>query len=133
MCLHPVTAIIALGWLTRRMAAIMGAGAAPGWILGPQDAGRITRTLGGLAANIRDGRVSLVGIGRNALSHPDFGGYVMQGKPLDPKRLCRTFSECTALMRAKHNALGQFATGCPPFDKAVYGPIFDESEATKPR
>ncbi len=85
------------------------------------------------AANIRDGRVSLVGIGRNALSHPDFGGYVMQGKPLDPKRLCRTFSECTALMRAKHNALGQFATGCPPFDKAVYGPIFDEAETTKPK
>ena len=55
----------------------------------------------------------------------------MEGKPLDPKRTCRTFSDCTALMRSKHNPLGQFATGCPPFDKAVYGPIFDEAMATK--
>ncbi len=83
------------------------------------------------AANLRDGRVSLVGVGRGALSHPDFGGYVIEGKALDPKRTCRTFSDCTALMRSKHNALGQFATGCPPFDKEVYGPIYDEAMATK--
>ena len=43
---------------------------------------------------------------------------------LDRKRICRTFSYCTALMRAKHNEQGQFATGCPPFDKEVYGPIW---------
>jgi len=49
------------------------------------------------------------------------------GRSLDPKRLCRTFSYCTALMRSKHNDLGQFATGCPPFDKEVYGPIWDEA------
>ena len=83
------------------------------------------------AANVRDGRVSLVGVGRGALAHPDFAAYVAQGKPLDPKRTCRTFSDCTALMRSKHNALGQFATGCPPFDKAVYGPIYDEAMASK--
>ena len=29
-------------------------------------------------------------------------------------------------MRAKDNELGQYATGCPPFDKEVYGPIWDE-------
>jgi len=51
----------------------------------------------------------------------------MAGESLDPKRLCRTFSYCTALMRSKHNDLGQFATGCPPFDKEVYGPIWDEA------
>ena len=29
----------------------------------------------------------------------------------------------TYLMRQKHHPLGQFPTGCPPFDKEVYGPI----------
>ena len=38
-------------------------------------------------------------------------------------------------MRSKHNELGQFATGCPPFDKEVYGPIWEEvgSEPRKKR
>jgi hypothetical protein len=31
-------------------------------------------------------------------------------------------------MRAKHNEQGQFATGCPPFDKEVYGPIWKAAE-----
>ena len=75
----------------------------------------------------RAGRTTFVGIGRGALSQPDFGRRIMAGEALDPKRLCRTFSYCTALMRSKHNDLGQFATGCPPFDKEVYGPIWDEA------
>ena len=79
------------------------------------------------AANVRDGRATFVGIGRGALAQPDFGRRVMEGQSLDPKRLCRTFSYCTALMRSKHNDLGQFPTGCPPFDKEVYGPIWDEA------
>ncbi len=79
------------------------------------------------AANVRAGRTTFVGIGRGALSQPDFGRRIMEGEALDPKRLCRTFSYCTALMRSKHNDLGQFATGCPPFDKEVYGPIWDEA------
>ena len=54
-------------------------------------------------------------------------GGLWRDEVLDPKRLCRTFSYCTAPMRSKHNDLGQFATGCPPFDKEVYGPIWDEA------
>jgi 2,4-dienoyl-CoA reductase-like NADH-dependent reductase (Old Yellow Enzyme family) len=79
------------------------------------------------AANVAEGRTSFVGIGRGALAQPDFGARVARGEPLDPKRLCRTFSYCTALMRSKHNDMGQFPTGCPPFDKEVYGPIWDEA------
>lgn len=79
------------------------------------------------AANVRAGRTAFVGIGRGSLSQPDFGRRVVAGEQLDPKRLCRTFSYCTALMRSKHNELGQYATGCPPFDKEVYGPIWDEA------
>lgn len=82
------------------------------------------------AANVVSGDVSMVGVGRASLSHPDFAANILAGKPLDPKRTCRTFSYCTALMRSKHNAEGQFATGCPPFDKAVYGPIWEEAKAT---
>ena len=81
------------------------------------------------AANVRLGRVTMVGIGRGSLSHPDFARYAREGKPLDPKRTCRTFSYCTALMRNKKNEAGQFPAGCPPFDKAVYGPIWDEARA----
>ncbi len=81
------------------------------------------------AANVAAGRTAFVGIGRGALSQPDFGVRLVNGEPLDRKRLCRTFSYCTALMRSKHNELGQFPTGCPPFDKDVYGPIWDDAGA----
>jgi 2,4-dienoyl-CoA reductase-like NADH-dependent reductase (Old Yellow Enzyme family) len=79
------------------------------------------------AANVRDGRIRLVGVGRAALPQPDFAQQIQQHGRLERKRICRTFSYCTALMRAKHNELGQFATGCPPFDKEVYGPIWDKA------
>ena len=29
---------------------------------------------------------------------------------------------------AKHHPTGQFPTGCPPFDKDVYGPIWKDVE-----
>jgi len=56
----PVTAIIALGWLMRRMqfVAQRGVGVAanrPGWVLGARGGGVMRRALGGLAANIRVG------------------------------------------------------------------------------
>jgi NADPH2 dehydrogenase len=79
------------------------------------------------AASIRDGRIALVGIGRAALPQPDFARQIQEHGRLDRKRVCRTFSYCTALMRSKHNELGQFATGCPPFDKEIYGPIWEQA------
>ncbi len=79
------------------------------------------------AANVAEGRTSFVGIGRGSLSQPDFGRHVIRGEPLDPKRICRTFSYCTALMRAKDHPLGQYPTGCPPFDKAGYGEIWEQA------
>jgi len=80
------------------------------------------------AANVRDGRITFVGVGRAALPMPDFARQLQETGKLDRKRICRTFSYCTALMRSKHNELGQFATGCPPFDKEVYGPIWREAQ-----
>jgi NADPH2 dehydrogenase len=26
--------------------------------------------------------------------------------------------------------MGQFATGCPPFDKEIYGPIWEQAQQT---
>jgi 2,4-dienoyl-CoA reductase-like NADH-dependent reductase (Old Yellow Enzyme family) len=84
------------------------------------------------AANVRDGRVTFVGFGRASLAQPDLPRQLREkGKP-DRRRICRTFSYCTALMRSKHNAWGQLATGCPPFDKEVYGPIWNEARRKLP-
>jgi len=80
------------------------------------------------AANVRDGRCRFVGVGRAALSQPDFARQIQEHGQLDRKRTCRTFSYCTALMRSKHNEQGQFASGCPPFDKAVYMPIWEAAK-----
>jgi NADPH2 dehydrogenase len=76
------------------------------------------------AANVRAGNCRVVGVGRSTLAYPDSMRDALAGKPLDPHRTCRTFSYCTNLMRSKHNEFGQFATGCPPFDKEVYGPLW---------
>ncbi len=83
------------------------------------------------AANIRDGRITIVGVGRATLAQPDFVRQIQEHGKLDRKRICRTFSYCTALMRSKHNEQGQFVTGCPPFDKEVYGPIWDDAKKKK--
>jgi 2,4-dienoyl-CoA reductase-like NADH-dependent reductase (Old Yellow Enzyme family) len=83
------------------------------------------------AANLAAGKATFVGIGRGALAQPDFGRRLARGEPLERKRICRTFSYCTALMRSKHHEMGQFPTGCPPFDKEVYGPIWDDARTDR--
>ncbi len=78
------------------------------------------------AANVSDNRVSLVGVGRASLSQPDWVRQLRDRGTLDRNRICRTFSYCTALMRAKDHPLGQYPTGCPPFDKEAYGDVWKE-------
>jgi 2,4-dienoyl-CoA reductase-like NADH-dependent reductase (Old Yellow Enzyme family) len=79
------------------------------------------------AAEVGAGRVSFAGVGRGSLSNPDFAREVLEGRALDRRKTCRTFSYCTALMRAKDHPMGQYPTGCPPFDGEVYGGIWDEA------
>lgn len=72
LCAGPVTAVIALGWLTRRQGHLArdrfgAAEEGPGWLLGPREAngrptGRFARALGGLAANIRAGLMALTAL-----------------------------------------------------------------------
>lgn len=79
------------------------------------------------AANVEQQRIAFVGLGRATLSHPDFARVAQETGKLTRKQICRTFSYCTGLMRNKQHPLGQFPTGCPPFDKEVYGPIWQEA------
>jgi 2,4-dienoyl-CoA reductase-like NADH-dependent reductase (Old Yellow Enzyme family) len=81
------------------------------------------------AANVAEGRVAMAGIGRASLAQPDFLRSLLESGRLDGKRICRTFSYCTNLMRSKQHPLGQYPTGCPPFDKEVYAPLWKEAEA----
>jgi len=83
------------------------------------------------AANVSLGRAAFAGLGRGTLSQPDFVKQLADTGRLDRKRVCRTFSYCTNLMRTKNHPLGQYATGCPPFDKEVYGPLWKEAEAKR--
>ena len=59
---------------------------------------------------VRDTGVAFAGIGRLALSYPDVPRDILAGQPLDPRRLCRTFSDCTT---APRNGL---VSGCWPLD-----------------
>lgn len=83
------------------------------------------------AGNVAAGRCAFVGMGRATLSHPDFAKHLHDHGTMNRKLICRTFSYCTNLMRTKDHPLGQYATGCPPFDKEVYGPLWKEVEAKR--
>lgn len=62
------------------------------------------------SALVRDTGVAVAGIGRLALSYADLPADVLAGRPLDGRRLCRTFSDCTT---APRNGL---VSGCWPLD-----------------
>lgn len=59
---------------------------------------------------VRNGFVDAVGLGRMVLSYPELPRDVLAGRPLDRKKLCRTFSDCTT---APRNGL---RSGCYPLD-----------------
>jgi NADPH2 dehydrogenase len=61
-------------------------------------------------AVVRKGDADFVGLGRVVLSYPEMPADVLAGLPLDRKRLCRTFSDCTT---APRNGL---VSGCYPLD-----------------
>ncbi len=79
------------------------------------------------ARNLAEGSIRFVGIGRGALAYPDFAADALERGELDERRVCKTLTFCTYLMRQKNHPLGQFPTGCPPFDKEGYGEIMKEA------
>lgn len=60
---------------------------------------------------IRTGKADFVGIGRMVLTYPEMCADVLEGKPLQRKRICRTFSDCTT---APRNGM---VSGCYPLDE----------------
>jgi NADPH2 dehydrogenase len=61
-------------------------------------------------AAIRDGWVDVVGLGRMTLAYPEILWDVANGRTVEHKRVCRTFSDCTT---APRNGL---PSGCYPLD-----------------
>ena len=75
------------------------------------------------AYNLQAGAARFFGMGRNALAYPDFAREALETGTLAERRVCKTLTYCSYLMRQKNHPLGQFPTGCPPFDKEGYGQI----------
>ncbi len=63
---------------------------------------------------VRAGHVDLIGLGRMMLCYPNLPADVLDGKGMDRKRLCRTFSDCTTAPRKG------LVSGCYPLD-GFYG------------
>jgi hypothetical protein len=61
-------------------------------------------------AVVRLGWVDLVGLGRMVLAYPELPLDILQGRPIQKKRFCRTFSDCTT---APRNGI---VSGCYPLD-----------------
>ena len=70
------------------------------------------------AAAVRDGWVSLVGVGRMAFAYPDFARDLSESGQLDPERVCVACSACTQIMRDGGRS------GCVPRDAEIYEPIY---------
>jgi 2,4-dienoyl-CoA reductase-like NADH-dependent reductase (Old Yellow Enzyme family) len=62
------------------------------------------------ATVVAAGGASIVGLGRTMLSYPELASDVLAGRPVQPRSLCRTFSDCTT---APRNGL---VSGCYPID-----------------
>jgi len=61
-------------------------------------------------AVIRQKLADFIGLGRMILSYPDFPADILAGRPLDRKKICRTFSDCTTAPRKG------LISGCYPLD-----------------
>lgn len=77
-------------------------------------------------AVVRTGGADLVGIGRMVLTYPDICADVLEGKRLQRKRICRTFSDCTT---APRNGM---ISGCFPLDDFYKArPEYEKLQALK--
>jgi 2,4-dienoyl-CoA reductase-like NADH-dependent reductase (Old Yellow Enzyme family) len=60
---------------------------------------------------IRTGKADFIGLGRMVLTYPEMCADVLEGNPLQRKRICRTFSDCTTAPRKG------LPSGCYPLDE----------------
>ncbi|KPU44518.1 NADH oxidase [Oxobacter pfennigii] len=73
------------------------------------------------AANIADGSVTMMGIGREAFAYPDAPKDLLEKGQMDPKKVCIACSKCTQIMRDGGR------TGCVIRDTEVYVPLYNEA------
>jgi len=66
-------------------------------------------------AAVREGWVDMIGLGRMALSYPELLWDASMGNPIQHKRICRTFSDCTTAPRKG------LPSGCYPLDSYYKG------------
>ncbi len=59
---------------------------------------------------VREGGADFVGLGRMVLAYPEMPADILAGRPLQRKRICRTFSDCTTAPRKG------LPSGCYPLD-----------------
>jgi 2,4-dienoyl-CoA reductase-like NADH-dependent reductase (Old Yellow Enzyme family) len=71
-------------------------------------------------AVVREGWIDAVGMGRMILTYPEILHDASEGKPIERKRVCRTFSDCTT---APRNGL---PSGCYPLDSYYKNSEFAE-------
>jgi NADPH2 dehydrogenase len=71
-------------------------------------------------AAIREGWVDVIGLGRMVLSYPEILWDAVQCNPIQRKKICRTFSDCTT---APRNGL---PSGCYPLDEYYKDSILSE-------
>ena len=62
-------------------------------------------------AEVGAGHVDFVGLGRMVLAYPRLPADVLAGRPLERRRICRTFSDCTTGPR------NNMVSGCYPLDE----------------
>ncbi len=74
-------------------------------------------------AVVRSGNADFVGIGRMVIAYPELPADSLKGGPLETKRICRTFGDCTTAPR------GGMVSGCYPLDD--FYKIRPESEKVK--
>jgi len=71
-------------------------------------------------AVVRDGWIDAVGMGRMILTYPEILHDTSEGKPIERKRVCRTFSDCTTAPRKG------LPSGCYPLDSYYKNSEFAE-------
>jgi 2,4-dienoyl-CoA reductase-like NADH-dependent reductase (Old Yellow Enzyme family) len=77
--------------------------------------------VGPVAAGVlQRGWADMIGLGRGAFAYPDFARDLVNRGALPSRGVCIACSRCTQIMRDHGRS------GCVPFDREVYGPIYQE-------
>ena len=73
------------------------------------------------AKNLAEGNAGFFGIGRNSLAYPDFAKDALDRGELDERRVCKTLTFCTFLMRQKTHPMGSGQRGARRLIRAFTG------------